>query len=170
MTTTLTAHLAGIMARDLRAARREIESYPDEATVWKAAPGTTNPGGSLARHLAGNLRHFIGAVLGSDGYVRDREAEFSGTPMPRSDVLGELDAAVATVEAVLPTLSPEVLAAPFPAAVGGHTVNTQDFLIHLTAHLSYHLGQLDYHRRIVTGDPTTIGAQAIGEVSSARVG
>lgn len=166
--TRFTEYLTGIMTRDLRAARREVEAYPDDATLWTAPPGTTNTGGSLARHMAGNLRHFFGAVLGSSGYVRDREEEFSQRPVAREVILGELDAAVTAVESVLPGLSEEALAAPFPIPLGGLRVNTQDFVIHLAVHLCYHLGQLDYHRRIVTGRSDTVSAQAMKELRSAQ--
>ncbi len=75
--TDLTSHLAAILARDLAALRREIEAYPDDALPWREVPGLTNPGGTLALHVAGNLQHYVGHVLGGSGYVRDRPAEFA---------------------------------------------------------------------------------------------
>jgi hypothetical protein len=166
--THFTDYLTGIITRDLRAARREVEAYPDDEMLWTALPGTTNTGGSLARHIAGNLQHFFGAVLGSSGYVRDREAEFNQQPVPREVIRAELDAAVTAIESVLPGLPDEVFAAPFPIAQGGLIVNTQDFVLHLAVHLCYHLGQLDYHRRIVTGRSETVSAQAMKELRSAQ--
>lgn len=163
----LTHWLGGILARDLRALRREIEAYPEERDIWRVAPGISNSGGNLALHLAGNLRHFIGAVLGSTGYRRDRDAEFNRRDVPRAELLREIDAALAEVERGLARLSEADLARPYPQRLGSSTVTTGDFLLHLTAHLTYHLGQVDYHRRILTGQAGQIKAVAIGELSTA---
>src|SRR5207249_2352822 len=89
--------VAGILARDLRALRREVEAYADERDLWRQAPGVVNPGGNLALHCAGNLQHFIGGVLGGSGYVRNRDAEFGQREVPRTD---------------LPPLSPVATAIP----------------------------------------------------------
>lgn len=161
-------YLAGVMARDLRAARREIEAFANEADLWRKLPGIPNAAGNLALHMAGNLRHFIGTVLGGGSYVRQRDAEFGSQDVPRAEITAALDAAAEEVERVLPGLDPDRLAAPFPLAVGGYTVATADFLVHLSAHLAYHLGQLDYLRRGLTGEGTSAGAQAMSELRSAR--
>ena len=161
-------YLAAILARDLRAVRREVEAYPDDVDLWRTPEGITNPGGMLARHLAGNIRHFIGAVLGGGGYQRDRESEFGARDIPRAEILAELDRAVADVERVVPVLPDELLAANYPMPLGRMTVNTMDFLMHLSSHLGYHLGQIDYHRRIITRSGDTVNAAAIPELASAR--
>jgi uncharacterized damage-inducible protein DinB len=161
--------LRGILARDLRALRRELEAYPDERDIWRVAPGITNSAGTLALHLAGNLQSFIGAVLGGSGYVRDREAEFARRDVPRAELLREIDAARAAVAQGLERLSEPDLARPYPQPLGAHTVTTGDFLIHLAVHLTYHLGQVDYHRRLLTGQDAAapIRAVAVTELSSA---
>lgn len=161
-------YVAGVMARDLRAAVREIEAFGDEADLWRTLPGQPNAAGNLALHMAGNLRHFIGAALGGSDYVRQRDAEFGSRDVPRGEIVAALHAAIADVERVLPGLSAEAQSARFPLAVGGQQVTTGDFLTHLSAHLAYHLGQLDYLRRGLTGDGTAIGAQAMGELRSAE--
>lgn len=161
-------YLAGILARDLRAVRREVEAYSEESDLWRTPDGVTNSAGVLARHLAGNIRHFIGAVLGGGGYQRDRDGEFGQRDVPRAEILVELDRAVADVERVVPVLPEEVLAANFPMPLGKTTVNTLDFLMHLSSHLAYHLGQMDYHRRIVSRSAETVNAAAIPELVSAR--
>lgn len=160
-------YLAGVMARDLRAAIREVEAFGNEADLWRTLPGQPNAAGNLALHMAGNLRHFIGKVLGGSDYVRQRDAEFGSREVPRSEIVAALQAAVADVERVLPALSAEAQGARYPLAVGGQTITTADFLTHLSAHLAYHLGQLDYLRRGLTGDVTGIGAQAMAELRSA---
>jgi uncharacterized damage-inducible protein DinB len=143
--------LERILVRDIRGLMSEIEAYPADATVWETAPGVTNSGGTLALHVAGNVQYFIGAVLNSSGFVRDRDAEFASRGLPRAKLLAELEAAVAAVEQTLPRLTNTELAAEFPVPVAGRRVRTADMLVHLAAHLGYHLGQVDYHRRFVTG-------------------
>ena len=163
----LTRSVAAILARDLRAVRREVEAYPDERQLWQEVPGLPNTAGTLVLHLAGNIRHFIGARLGGDGYVRDRAAEFARRDVSRAELLrgtGEAERSLAA----LASLDDAALAAEFPDAIGGSRVATGDLLVHLVAHLTFHLGQIDYHRRVVTGRPEGVGAVAVREMASAR--
>lgn len=143
--------LERILVRDIRGLIREIEAYPNDAAVWQTAPGVTNSGGTLALHVAGNMQYFIGAVLSGSGFVRDRDAEFASRGLPRARLLAELEAAVSAVERTLPELTDAQLAAEYPVPVAGRRVRTSDLLAHLASHLGYHLGQVDYHRRFVTG-------------------
>lgn len=159
--------IAGILARDLRALRREIEAYPNDHDLWRVQPGITNPGGNLTLHLAGNLQYFIGAVLGGTGYVRNRDAEFSSRDVPRAELLREIDAAIAGVARGMAAITDKDLAKPYSVPVGGVTLSTGDFLLHLAAHLTYHLGQVDYHRRLLTGQAEQIRAVLPGELASA---
>lgn len=163
-----TADLKTIMARELRALARELQAYPDDASVWRTFPGIPNSAGTLVLHLAGNLRYYIGTKLGGGGYVRDRQAEFSRRDLPRRELLAEVERAIAAVEDTLPRVSDQMLAGDYPEPVGGKTVRTGEFLLHLATHLGWHLGQLDYHRRMITADAGKIGAIAIGELASAR--
>jgi hypothetical protein len=159
--------VSGLMSRELRAMQRELLSYPSDAAVWQHHPALPNTGGSLALHAAGNLLHFIGTVLGGTGYVRDRDAEFSRRDVPREALLRELDEAIAVVERVLPTVSAPVLDDWYAQPIAGKRVRTGEFLMHLASHLAYHLGQMDYHRRMTSGDPAGIGAMAPAELRSA---
>ena len=167
MTDTLTS-LVALFQRDLAALRREVEAYPDDALPWREIAGLTNAGGTLALHLAGNLQHYIGAILGRTGYIRDRPAEFSRRGVSRAELCAEIDATQRVVRETLMKLSPAQLAAPYPETLAKHHFSTGDLLIHLAAHLSYHLGQVDYHRRAATGSSETIGAMALPELASAR--
>lgn len=160
--------LRGILVRDLRGLRRALEVYDDERDIWKTPQGVANSGGNLALHLVGNIRTFIGAQLGGTGYVRDRDAEFARRDVARSELLALVDEAIAAVERSMPKISEADLEKPFPTAIGGFTITTGDFLLHLVSHLGYHLGQIDYHRRIVTGSTATIGAVMPTELSSAH--
>lgn len=160
--------LAALFRRDLATLTREIEAYPDEAAIWVVAPGITNSGGMLVRHLAGNLQHFIGAVLGGSGYRRDREAEFGAPPWPRAALLAEVGRTDAIVATTLERLDPARLDAPYPELVLQQRLMTGDFLTHLAVHLAFHVGQVDYHRRLVTGHGASVGPTAIPALASAR--
>jgi uncharacterized damage-inducible protein DinB len=152
------ADLLVLFRRDLRCFAREVALFPDDVSLWRTTPGIANSAGNLALHVAGNLRHFVGAVLGGTGYVRQRELEFAQREGTRVAVIAELEAAAAEVEAGLKALRTETLASPFPVAVGGHRPATGRLLLHLAAHLAFHLGQAGYLRRSLTGDSTGAGA------------
>jgi uncharacterized damage-inducible protein DinB len=161
----LTDDIARLFARDLGAVRREVAAYPDDASPWHALPGLPNCGGTLVLHLAGNLRHFVGAVLGGSCYVRDRDAEFNSRDLSRAELAALLEQTESEVARAMSTLDASRLANAYPIAIREHSVGTQLFLLHLVAHLTYHLGQLDVHRRVVTGDARSIDAVAIAPLA-----
>ena len=156
-----------VLTRELRALRRQIESYDSEADLWQTPPGITNSSGTLTLHLNGNLLTFIGAILGNTGYVRDRDAEFSRRNVPRSELLSDIDSTIRVVDQTLAELDSRVLSEPYPLDFGGTRVSTADFLVHLATHLAFHVGQIDYHRRLVTGVNRSIAPLAIAELASA---
>ena len=164
MTTPLAPLVAALLRRELAALRRSVEAYPDDASVWRLPAGVPNAAGTLVLHCAGNLCHYLGAVLGGDGYRRDRDAEFARRDVPRAELLAELDAAAAAVDRGLAGRTDAELDAEYPEAVGGRRLAARDFVLHLAAHLAYHLGQVDYHRRAVTGDARAVGAVALAEL------
>lgn len=145
----LTDDVVEILARDLGTLRRELQAYEREEELWKLAPGIGNSAGTLALHLLGNLQHYIGAVLGETGYARDRDAEFSRRNVPRAEILAEIDRTTEVVRRVVPSLEDARLAAEYPEEVGGRRMTTGHHLIHLVAHFAYHLGQVNYHRRLL---------------------
>lgn len=162
--TPLAADLLPILRRDLRCFIREVELFPDDATLWRTVPGIANSAGNLALHVAGNLRHFLGAVLGATGYVRQREREFAQREGTRASVAAELEGAIAAVEAGLAALTPDLEAGIFPAPVGTHRPRTGLLLTHFTVHLAFHLGQAGYLRRTLTGDATSAGGMSLPEL------
>jgi len=164
----LSQTLLALLGRDLGAIRRELEAYADEAVIWAPVPGIPNSAGVLTRHIAGNLQHYVGAVLGRSGYVRDRDAEFNAPPWPRPRLMTALRATEEAVASVLPSLTPEQLASRYPEPVAECQLETGDFLCHLAVHCGFHLGQIGYHRRAATGDRTSIGPMGVGALASAR--
>ncbi len=164
----LVSSLTALFQRELRTLRREVEAYPTDDHPWRPADGLPNSGGVLVRHLCGNLRHFIGAQLGDTGYLRDREAEFHAPPCSRAALLTELEATERDVLTTLAGVAPERLAETYPQVLLGQQLVTGDFLQHLASHLAFHLGQVDYHRRVVTGDRTSVAPMSIPALASAR--
>ena len=164
----LVAAVAAILDRDLQALAREIAAYPDERALWETPAGITNSGGTLAVHLAGNIRHYFGAKLGGTGYVRDRPAEFAARDVPRVTILAQIEEARAAVRAAAGRLTDERLDEDYPEVIAGVRVATEEFLVHLVSHFAYHLGQLDYHRRVVTRQTGGVNAVRTVELSTAR--
>ena len=145
----LTKILSELYERDLAKLRTEIESYSNEGDLWKTSEGISNSGGNLCQHLTGNLQHFFGAVLGGTVYVRDRDAEFASKGTTKADLLADIDAAEKSVKETLEKLSDEDFAKTYPIEVFGQPMTTGYFLTHLATHLNYHLGQINYHRRLL---------------------
>jgi len=141
--------LVELYERDLGKLQEEIAQYSDEADLWKTSEGISNSAGNLCLHLNGNLKHFFGAVLGNNGYVRDRDAEFANKNVSKTDMLADIDATRNVVMSTLAELTEEDFAKPYPIEVFGQPMTTGYFLTHLTTHFNYHLGQINYHRRLV---------------------
>ena len=143
--------LIQIYERDLGKLKTEIEQFGDEADLWKTSGGITNSAGNLCQHLTGNLQHFIGAVLGGSGYVRDREAEFANKDVSRGELLANIESAVEVLRATLGGMTDDDFQKTYPIEVFDRPMTTGYFLTHLTTHFNYHLGQINYHRRLLTG-------------------
>ena len=137
-----------LFARDLRKLKEEIESYPDETSLWIKSGDIKNSAGNLALHLCGNLQHFIGAVLSGTDYVRNRPFEFEGS-VERKQLLDEIDKTLDTVSSFFQEASQETYEKKYPIEVFGNEMSTFYFIVHLQGHLNYHLGQVNYHRRIL---------------------
>ena len=154
-----------LFVREIGTLERELALFPDDAATWQVVPGVTNSAGTLVLHLCGNLQWFIGGVLGGSGYVRDREREFSARGIPREELLRDLETTRAVVIAVMPTLTDAQMAKAYPEAVGGVTMVTGLFLMHLSAHLAFHLGQVGYLRRALTGENRSASPLPLGPLA-----
>jgi uncharacterized damage-inducible protein DinB len=147
----LQQNLSTIFERDLLKLKEELNSYNREADMWQLKPGISNSAGNLCLHLMGNLHHFIGAGLGHTGYIRNRTAEFELKNVPRQQLLNDIDQTIVMVTTTLQQLPNEMLEKEFPMELPMGKFPTQQFLLHLLTHLSYHLGQINYHRRLLGG-------------------
>ena len=141
--------LKKIYRRDLEKLRQEIASYQKEENLWRTEKGITNSAGNLCLHLIGNLNAFIGAEIGKSGYVRNRDLEFSTKETPKSELLQMIDETLNTVESALESMTEDQFDEEYPLIVFEAPMTTGYFLVHLTTHLTYHLGQINYHRRLL---------------------
>jgi uncharacterized damage-inducible protein DinB len=143
--------LIQLFERDLNRLMTEIGLYKEEAAIWKIEKGISNSAGNLTLHLIGNLNTYIGKELGGTGYVRNRELEFSTRFVKRDLLLEQLNATLEIVKHTLNGLSNEDLNQEYPILVFTEKTTTEYLLVHLTTHLTYHLGQINYHRRLIEG-------------------
>ena len=148
----MTETLAKLYEQGLNKLRSEVESYPSEAELWKTGGNIPNSAGNLALHLIGNVNHFFGATIGGTGYVRDRENEFSSGEVSKEQILSEIDKALAVVKDSLGKLEADDLSKTYPIQFQNEDVSTEYVLSYLLGHLNYHLGQIDYHRRLLVGE------------------
>lgn len=142
--------LEQLLERDINRLIEEIGLYPDDGSLWKVLPGTTNTGGNLALHLAGNIHLFIGKLIGKADYTRDRESEFSMNGLTKEQVVEKVVAAKEAALAGLKNMLETDLEELYPIEVFKKPMKSGYFLIHLNGHLNYHLGQINYHRRVVS--------------------
>jgi len=145
----LISSLKTLFRRDLERLKTEIELYKNEDKIWVADKNITNPAGNLCLHLVGNLNTYIGATLGQSGYIRNRELEFSLKDIPRAELITKIEQTIDVIEQTLNVLPPEQLDAEYPLIVLQNKTTTGFFLMHLATHLAYHLGQVNYHRRLL---------------------
>jgi DinB superfamily len=147
---TTASGLAALFSRDLTRLIQELQAFPSAAAVWERAPGVKNSAGNLVLHLEGNLREYIGRQLGQIAYIRARDREFALAGISRDDLVQRMEHVRELVATIVPRLSESELAATYPEDVLGTTLTSHAFLVHLHGHLNFHLGQIDYLRRILT--------------------
>ncbi|MBK6994816.1 MAG: DinB family protein [Lewinellaceae bacterium] len=149
----LKENLLEFFERDLLKLKEEIGLYPEESAIWEIRPGISNSAGNLCLHLVGNLNHFIGAVLGNTGYIRQRDEEFSLKNIPRTELLLSVDQTILVLKTTLQGFSESDFDKIYPLEKHGKVVTTRYMILHLLTHLNYHLGQLtkDYSRGFVLG-------------------
>ncbi len=143
------ANLRLLFKRDLNKLKAEVEAYTHEDQLWLTSKGISNCGGNLCLHLVGNLNDFIGATLGKSGYVRQRELEFSQKNVSREALISQIENTITIVDSTLEKLADEDLCSEYPTIVFKESMTTGYFLMHLATHLAYHLGQVNYHRRLL---------------------
>ena len=149
MTTNYSTQLLEFFTRDLTLLKQELNAFTVEERMWHVDPKISNSAGNLALHLVGNLNHFVGTTIGNTGYIRDRDAEFARKGVSRAEINADVDKTIAMLKKVLGKLTNADLDKPFPVKKNNKEESTGHFLIHLFGHMNYHLGQINYHRRML---------------------
>jgi hypothetical protein len=142
--------LAALFTRDLTRLVQELQAFPSDQTLWQRPAGVRNSAGNLALHLEGNLREYVGRQLGRTAYRRERDLEFTQTGVSREDLVQRIEQVKDLVATVVSRLSDSELAETYPEKVLETPLSSLDFLVHVHGHLNFHLGQIDYLRRILT--------------------
>ena len=138
--------------RDLNRLKNELELYQNEADIWKIKGQINNSAGNLCLHLVGNLNAYIGKELSGTDYKRNRELEFSSKDISKQELINKIENTIAIVNQTLDKLDENMLQNEFPILVFDHKTTTAYLLVHLTTHLAYHVGQINYLRRLLDTD------------------
>lgn len=138
-----------LYARNLEALKKELLAYKNEEDIWKLHGDISNSPANLAIHLCGNLNHFFGAVIGKNDYIRDRDYEFAVKEVPRDEIIKTIDNTIEVIVPILKNLTPEDLHETYPANSFGDNQSVEWVLTRLGFHFGYHLGQINYHRRML---------------------
>lgn len=141
--------LKTIFDRDLKQLKVEIDLYKNENKIWFVENEISNSAGNLCLHLIGNLNTYIGNVFGKTDYIRNRPQEFSLKNISKADLILKIEATQVVVEEALNKIKEDELLIDYPLLVFENKTSTEYMLIHLTTHLAYHLGQINYHRRLL---------------------
>ena len=135
--------------RDLRRLKSEIELYKNEERIWIVENKIANSAGNLCLHLIGNLNTYIGSVYGNTGYTRNRDLEFSQKNVSKTELIDKIEKTISVIDLSMGNLREEDLKSEYPILVFEEKTSVEYFLIHLATHLNYHLGQINYHRRLL---------------------
>jgi uncharacterized damage-inducible protein DinB len=141
--------LKQLFKSNLEKLKTEISSYKDEMNLWKISGDVKNSAGNLCLHLCGNLQHFIGAILGNSGYIRNRDAEFSRKDVPIFELVAEIEITINIVQRSFEKLKEDDLKKTYPINAFGYEMTTEYLLTNMATHFTYHLGQINYHRRLL---------------------
>lgn len=134
---------------------RDLERLESELTLiagdnlWETVPGVVNSVGILTQHIVGNLNHFVGTALGNTDYIRNRDREFTQTGITSDKLISDVNDTSDMINRVLGNLEEGELANPYPMDIP-MDYSIYKFLLHLYGHLNYHLGQVNYLRRILS--------------------
>ena len=126
-----------------------LDELSDEDLWWRPNE-RANSIGNLLLHLAGNVRQWIVSGVGGAPDTRQRQREFDERGrLPRTEVLGRLDAALQDADRVLGDLDPAVLAQD--RKIQGRDTNVFRAIYHVVEHFGMHTGQIAYITKLRTG-------------------
>lgn len=141
--------LANMYERDFQKLIEEINLFQAEENIWKTSGSINNSSGNLALHLLGGLNYLIGSVLTKNGYIRDREKEFTIKGVERNEIIAELEGLKQLVKETILQITEQDLKSPYPIFFDKDDATISYVLTQLLVHLNYHLGQINYLRRVL---------------------
>ncbi len=153
------AELAALFRRDLTRLAQELRAFPDDGALWTKPPGISNSIGNLVLHLNGNLREYIGRQLGGVPYTRQRDLEFSQTGLTLEDLCARVEPLATLIPEIVARLSDAELNRLYPEEPFHSPISTAQYLVSLNGRLNYHLGQIDYLRRMLTASGAVVFVQ-----------
>jgi hypothetical protein len=142
----LSSILANFYERDISRLIEEVNLFKNEENLWKTHGSIKNSSGNLVLHIIGGSNYLIGTLLAQTGYVRDRDQEFIKKGVPRSELVAQLEA---LSQLITQTLNAINLEAEYPIMFDDMNVPNSYVLTQLLVHLNYHLGQVNYLRRML---------------------
>ena len=130
---------------------RLIEPLSQEQ-LWSEKHGIPNSIGTLIRHLTGNLNHYLGAGILKNGYIRNREKEFSDTNLAKETIIAELETAVIIAKEAVSQINEEIILQPYTTPCGDNYESFAYHIVRLATHFALHLGQVDYAINILQAE------------------
>ncbi len=145
----LSQTLNTLFQREINKLIAELNTYKSEQNIWAISPGISNSAGNLTLHLIGNLNTYFGKNIGNTGYLRDRPTEFSLKNIPRAQLISDLKNTETMLDIVFKQFDNSLLETIYPEKVFEYDLTHEQFFVHLIGHFNYHLGQVNYHRRLL---------------------
>lgn len=145
----ITTILIDLYCKELDKLKDEINAYENDELVWKLTDQVQVTGGNICLYLAGNLQHYIGNMIGDSGYIRNKEAELKAKNVSRERLMEEIENTRQIVVDTLEQVSKAELLKVFPTKDFEESVTTEFYLVHLLNNFCFHLGQINFHRKLV---------------------
>ncbi|WP_235299197.1 DinB family protein [Portibacter marinus] len=116
----------------------------NEEQVWYSQNENVNSVANLILHICGNLRQYVCSGIFREKDVRDRDREFSAEPgrFDKKELKSMFAETMEELGEKIELLTPEILTQNY--SVQGFQESGIAIMIHITEHLSYHVGQITH--------------------------
>jgi hypothetical protein len=145
----LNNELANFYERDISKLIEEINLFKNEEDLWRTTGSVKNSCGNLVLHIIGGMNYLIGTALAHTEYVRNRDQEFIQKNVEKKELIAKLEELITIINQTLNRLTPEQMENEYPIFFDKPKTSVSYVLVQLLAHLNYHLGQVNYLRRIL---------------------